>query len=451
MNKKILTVSWLVKKAMSMAKKDPAEYEKLISIGTDKMVKGLVVQLSVNEHQHWPNVFAIRVPGSPENYCQIHSVKYKGKLYGYYTFSFQTTHYRKRITDKYLPITLPEGVKCRTYGNQKPTQCLYHNADGSLANTGTWTGGRRGRPGTPDMYVVLNEETGSFVGDRALRHEVAQHAGQGSVQSNYGFYHAASSKRSEWLRSFECLDGLCDMRKVLKIAAETYRMAARLCEKHKGLSITLFPAAKADGSDVVSRLQATRIGGRNTPRVVLARDETLEPTMCYLPEVVLSWDFDVLPANHSVGQSWGGLIMQIVPHGNPLLDPAGYGAQLARHYRLPVDVPRNFLNSYDVIDKAQVMSRAYHSLPAYDPTVPADQRDGITKYWGWVQHGKEHPYSKEEAKLVVWPKHRDKVRVSGFGEGFGDLFPQEAPVAQTPESISLLLEEQMLIGSLPLC
>ena len=446
-NKKIATASWLAKKAMSLMKRDPEEYERLITGGSEKVLSGTVVKLDCNSHNSTPSYFAIRVKGK-EEYCRVFSVRHKEKLYSFYSFHFTATQYRKRLTDKYLPITLPEGVKCRTYVNSPVTKCLYHNADGSLAMTGVWKGGGRGRPGVPSSHVVLNDETGAFVDDRELVHKVIAGCMNQSVQANYQFFHAASKKRSEWLRSFECMTGMCDMKKVLKIAAETYRMASRMCERHKGLSLTLFPAAMVDKFKVESRLQSVRVSGMGGRQTVLARDENHNPTLCYLPEVVLSWDERFVTSEY--GSAWGGIVMQIVPHGNALLDPIGYGSQLSRHYRTLGDVPRGEpLRA--VTDKSVLLERAYHSLEAYDPATPIENRGGLHRYWGWAAYGEKHVYSEDENKIVLWPKHRDKVRVIGFGTGFDQLFEQEDPVAETPENISLLLEEKLLMGSLPLC
>lgn len=463
--KKIPTYSWLLKKAMSILKKDPAEYLKLVdSEGSTQVLKGFNVFFAMNAHSQHDRGFYLRTPtkaGRAGTYATVHCNTRKGKRYSVWGFSFTTTGYRKRLTDKYLPITLPEGVK--SYFNDKghSTKCIYHNGDGSVAFEGTYAGGRRNRPGDTSEYVVMNDETGMLLSyDEAEKLDVIRR--DEDTQMTTGFFAAASTKRSEWLGSIKRLSdaGLIDARKMLAVAAKAYLVASRFCERYPKVKLALFPAANAGYTaelkmvrpwDQADRLQAYRYRSEFSGAYVLGRNESHNADLWHLPEVLMYWKE---PTFHGSGRpDWSYISMIIPPHGNDLLRPAADRvAPLARFYRQPNQIPfrdiPNGMSQYDCLECA------YHQLFALHDDTPSEHMRMPSKYWETVMTGTKHQYYAEEQRLVNWPRHTDKVHMRYTTDMYDDRkmpFKEHVPLAIKPEDVIAALEERFLLESLPVC
>jgi hypothetical protein len=462
--KKIPTYSWLLKKAMAMLKKDPLEYMKLVdSEGSNQVLRGFNVHFSMNPHSQHDRAFYLRTPvktGRSTPYAAIHCNTRKGKRYSVWSLMFATTQYKKRLTDKYLPITLPNGVK--SYFNDKghETKCIYHNADGSVAFEGQYFGGRRGRSGHTDQYLVLCDETGRMLSrEEIVKMDVGRR--DEDAQLTTGFFAAASHKRSEWLGSIKQLSdaGLVDGKKMLTVAAKTYLAASRFCERYPKVKLALFPAGCAGYTLVntarvgekIDELQAYRYRSDHTPVLVLGRNASHFPDMWHMPEVLMYWK-ETDAGNHGRAQ-WSYISMTIPPHGNDLLRPApDRVAPLARNYRLPNQIPfRDIPNGRTQYD---CLECAYHQLLAFHDDTPSADLSMPSRYWETVMCGFKHQYYAQEQRLVNWSRHTDKVHMRYTTDLYDEKampFKEHAALAIKPDDVILALEERFLLESLPVC
>jgi len=463
--KKIPTYSWLLKKAMSILKKDPAEYLKLVdSEGSTQVLKGFNVFFAMSSHAQYDRGFYLRTQdktGRATTYATVHCNTRKGKRYSVWGFSFKTTQYKKRLTDKYLPITLPDGVKSYFNGTGHHTKCIFHNADGSVAMEGTYTGGRRNKPGDTSEYVVMNDETGMLVPyDEAAKLDIIRK--DEDSQLSTGFFAAASNKRSEWLGSIKQMAdaGLVDARKMLTVAAKTYLAASRFCERYPKVKLALFPAAsggytnsnyKVRPDQPTDRLQAYRYRSEHSAIYVLGRNETHHADLWHLPEVLMYW---TEPSQRANGRAeWSFISMTIPPHGNDLLRPtADRVAPLARFYRQPGQIPFRDIpagkSQYDCLECA------YHQLIAFHDDTPSEHLRIPSRYWETVMTGTKHQYYAEEQRLVNWSRHIDKVDMRYTTDLYDERkmpFREHVPLAIKPDDVILALEERFLLESLPVC
>lgn len=430
MAKTVITYSWLARKAMALHRKDPAEYQKLLDAGSDKILTG--ANLRWYGHQFACNWFEIRVGG--QRWCTIHGAEVGGKFYTHYDPCFTVTQYRKRLVDKYMPFTLPEGVRSHYNNKGGTTPCWFHNVDGSVAWTGNWIGGRRRRTGHPSRLITVCDTTGEFVVDENLSSVVSGNNQQASLMQ-LGWFDQASRNRKEWLASVASMTH-CDTEKVLKVAAQAYLAASRLCERFPKMRMALFPA--------VLGVPPRRHGGFPPEGIILYRqDDVVE--QWGLPEVLVYWLDNT---------QYLALSLTIPPHGCPLLDPTGRAGLLSKTY-MSRSVNHNHWRRDPWPESA---TSACHQLRAYRPDTPEDEKE----YWpgprgSYYSYGKgsedEHSHEKH---LVFWPDHRDKVAVRidavhPTGEEVNLPMPMHSVVAMKPESVLLMFEEKMLIESLPLC
>jgi hypothetical protein len=442
MNKTVLTYSWLMKRTMALFKKDPAEYRALLGGASEKMVRGLRVRMdgpwSCNP------VFSIHPSGKGERYASLTCHMIDGKFYTGYHLHFTTTQYRKRM-DKYLPITLPEGVRSRVNDKGNVTKCIVHNADGSVYCESQFTGGRVRRPGDCSKRLFICDNTGMFAGDDPKTNLIGE-APYSSVNSRtaYGWFPGASRNRNEWLESIKAIPaGMCDHKKMLTVAAKAYLTVARLVQKYPHLRMAMFPADVATDSS----WQQYRAGTDITKRTVMYRSADGTPTLYNLPEVVLYW---MEPHNESAQVGAPRLSITIPPHGNPLMNPVGRAAPCSRTARDQAQARRRF----DDIDIPMGWEQPYHSLLAWKPGVKFSGEP--SRSHRVIQFGQkdEHLDAEQQQAVVIWSQHEDKalVRFECDELDVPDCpFPMDTPIAMRPEDVGLRFEEKFLMESLPLC
>lgn len=433
MAKTVATYSWLMRKAMALHKKDHVEYLKLTGEGTDKLIRGVTIQL--RGHNHYDNKFTIRVGG--KRWCEIYGIKCQGKFYSVYEPYFTTTQYRKRLVEKYMPFSLPDGVRSHYNSLGGRTKCIYHHADGSVAGEGFWGGGRRNRKGQPDRPLRLCDDTGEF----AMQSVPGADFEQYESLMYMGWFEEASRNRKDWLESVRQMP-YCDTSKVLDVAAKAYLAAARMCEKYPKMRMAMFPAGiYQHGHDI--RSQWYQHAGKVS---VLHRDSWGTPTLWYLPEVLVYWE--ELTAE---GPGFVSLSMTIPPHGCELLDPTDKTGVLSRRARTKADAK----DYWNTVPLPLGYECAYHALPSYDPSTPADERVAFsgTNHTTY-RYGEEG--SDREEHMTFWPKHAKKVMVEVRSKHHsdGDIplpLPMDVPLTMKPEEVLLTFEEKMLLESLPLC
>ena len=448
MAKTVLTYTWLAKKAMALLKKDPAEFERLCDLGSDKLAWGATIRWYFGAG----SCSAFGVLAGNREYCQIRGNYRDGKWYTYYSPGFTTTQYKKRLTDKFMPFTLPEGVRSYDNINGNKTTCLLHNADGSLAKTFVWSGGRRSRPGwmkyqTPDgdwsrQPIVICDSDGKAVLDVELSDNLNLQVNNEEAATEMGFFPGAARTRSEWIKSISDMPNV-DNERMMTLAAKSYLMASRLVEKYPAMRLAIFSARPAPTKESVLNY---RFGDEVTPHTVIHRDITGEPTVYIMPAVVLYW-----VKRTGTGNEWSYLTITIPPHGSSLLDPTGFSSYTSGTLRRPGEYP-----GYHSLSVPKFYERAYHSLPAYRDDVKQNDREVIYKHHLPIEYGK--PWygrsSSGDAHLVNWADksmvHKVHVKLTG-GDDHGTPFDTDIPVAMRPDDIALKLEEKFLLDSLPLC
>jgi hypothetical protein len=446
MTKTVLTYSWLARKAMAMHRKDKAEYEKLVAGGSIRLVRGLDIDWNMSHSSH--QSFTLRVGG--RRYCTIYGILRDGKVYSRYELRVSPTTYKKRITDKYLPLTLPEGFRSRQNVRGPSTPCLLHNADGSVAVTTKWTSGRRGRTGEIDSgdELVICDTTGKFCGDSKTVDDLRLDQYYEDNRPMLGWFHSAARNRTEWINSIKAIpEGMCDHVLMGKVAAKAYLTASRMVEKYPHLRLVLFPAIPSKKD--VSSLHDYRHGDENTPRTVMRwteRGPSGTAELYFLPEVYLYWEDGETDESGRV--AWKGLSMTIPPHGNPLLDPTDRAALSGYTRRIPKR------HGWD--DAKQEMP--YHSLLAWKP--------GSTR-WKTVRGGFDknnvgetfdpnftNTFGEQDKELVLWHQHPDMVLVKTECPQRDDCempLPVGYDFAMKPEDVAMRFEEKLLLDSLPLC
>ena len=256
-----------------------------------------------------------------------------------------------------------------------------------------------------------------------------------------GWFEEASRNRKDWLESVRQMP-YCDTSKVLEVSAKAYLAAARMCEKYPKMRMAMFPAGiYQHGHDI--RSQWHQHGGKTA---VLHRDSFGTPTLWYLPEVLVYWD--------EVAEDGPGFVtmsMTIPPHGCELLDPTDKTGVLSRRARTKADA-KDYWNS---VPLPLAYECAYHTLPSYDPSTPADERVPFSGTQYTTYHYGEDGHDREEY-MTFWPKHTNKVmvKVASKHHSDGDIplpLPMDVPLTMKPEEVLLTFEEKMLLESLPLC
>lgn len=436
MAKTVVTYSWLARKAMSLFKRDRNEYELLVTTdGSSKLIRGAKVQWK----NHSSHVQDFRIIVGGRTWARLFGVRVGGKFYTQYETRFTATQYRKRLADKYMPFTLPDGARCYTNPSGGRTKCIYHNADGSVACEGYWQGGRRNRPGEADRPMLICDDTGEFVKEVMDDRMMNQYY---PSLMYLGWFEEASRSRREWIESIRQMPH-CDTNKVLEVAAKAYLAAARLCEKYPKMRLAMFPAAPYSEESGM-RGHDCRHGDSVA---VLARTANGVPTRWYLPEVIAYWEEDKVDE-----PAYAALSMVVPPHGCPLLDPTGRCGVLSKRV-----IPAAPLDYFSRVPVPQGYECAYHAVQAYDPSTPVDEREPFSPaspyYWAY---GVGEDRNEHEKWMANWLKHRNKVAVQIVAPHLNEHevslpLPIRVPIAMKPEDVLLAFEEKMLLESLPLC
>jgi hypothetical protein len=444
--KKIPTFSWLCRKAAQLLSKDKGAYDALRKEGiADKMLKGVIVRMQLQDGGG-ANTFSIKSIAEGKLYCSISGNRFKGEFYTLYIPEFTTTQYRKRV-HKYLPWSLPEGVKSEKY-----TPCVYFNADGTEACRGQWYGGRRNRSGRPDReWMVIRDRDGKFMDS----HESGEDKGLGEnwnwnnpTDLWQGFLPGSVMSKMDWYASMVPPEPLWDANKMRLLAAKVHSEAIKISKKYPHMKVALYPAAtwaKVSNLFYADPLRINRFGGDARPPTVVGRDQDGEAIMWTLPELVLYWTTSIKGYHHDVHQPrWMRVV--IPPAGSESLNQRGDSC-LSRSYR---DGPRANSVHYirEVTMGASSPESAYHNLACV-------QR----QYWGAIDlnsHSRRryHRYSlgqhpiddkmhdwSDQSMVVVYDNWADEQ------EGYKYL----DPYAAKPEGLFSRIEEKELIDSLPLC
>lgn len=445
--KTVLTYSWLARKAMAMFRKDKDEYLKLVGEeGSEKLVRGFCVWWHINTGL--VQSFDLRDKRGGKVYCRMTAVIRDGKAYTNYEMKFGPTTYKKRLTDKYMPITLPQGVRSRYNNLSQYTKCIIHNADGSVAKETLWVGGRRGRTGSleGDDSLVICDTTGQYVGDNAkLVNDLELDSHYENMKCGLGWFDAACQTRTEWMESIRSIpEGMVDHKAMGTVAAKAYLHSSRLVAKYPHVRMALFPAAKRNENDKASWINDYRHSSDHTPLTVMGHDEsTRKAVLWYLPEVLLYWRDE--HAKRFDAPVYVRISMRIPPYGNPLMDPTGHASPLSRTVRNKEDI-----RWYHQVSKSEAcLEMPYHSLRAWKK-----ESDGYGfDFEGGIKAYSPDTLSDHEKKMVMWHETKDLVFVQAECEARDAECPLEfnKPVGMKPEDLALLFEEKLLLDSLPLC
>ena len=437
--KTVLTYSWLARKAMAMFRKDKDEYWKLThGEGSEKLVRGFNVRWNINGASLIQS-FDLRDAKGGRLYCRMTAVIRSEKVYTYYQLKFGPTTYRKRLTDKYMPVTLPQGVRSRHNNLGHYTKCVIHNADGSVAKETKWVGGRRGKSGSldNDESLVICDSTGQYVGDNAkLVEELQLDAQYENMKCGLGWFDAACQTRTEWMESIRSIpDGLVDHKKMGTVAAKAYLHASRLVTKYPHVRMALFPAVRYHEKGKESDFQSHRHGGDHAPMTVMAHDEASGKAVVWLlPEVLLYWrDEDAKRFDVPV---YVRISMRIPPYGNPLMDPTGHASPLSHTVRNRQDIRRWHCGASDSI----ALEMPYHSLRAWK-----NQSCGSSygfNYEGGTKKFSLDTLSNDEKQMVMWHEHSDLVFVEADCEADDAECPVELgkPIGMKPEDLALMFD-----------
>jgi hypothetical protein len=332
------------------------------------------------------------------------------------------------------------------------TQCLFHNANGSVAETLKWSGGRRSRTGRMkyrgadgEWYrreIVICDTDGKAVLNPDLPEELELERTDEEAMTEMGFFPGASRTRSEWLKSISDMP-FVDNQRMLTLAAKSYLMANKLSVKYPSMRMAIFPARPAPEHESVFDF---RFGYDTTPHTVIHRDENGEPTMYVLPAVVLYW-----AKRNRGGNEWSYLTVTIPPHGSEQLDPVGHSSYRSGTIRRPTDN-----RGYSRLETPKFYERAYHSIPAFRDDVKPDERETFAKHHIPILYG-DPVWGAEnsiDSRLVNWADkssvHKVHVKLTG-SDDHGTPFDNDNAVAMRPDDIALKLEEKFLLDSLPLC
>ncbi len=478
--KRIPTFSWVLRRAEALLRKDPAEYGKLRGGTSDKFLKGCISRLDLGESN--ASVFLTLYTPQGRKYATLHGVRHKGELYTVYHPQWFATTYRKRM-HRFLPVSLPQGVK-----PTGQTECIYFNADGTVAMKGFWHGGRRGRAGSPcEEYMVIRDRDGKFVKrdemkplqDRSLYNMVEFHRASNPVDLWHDFLPGTCHSKLDWYSSMavpkvphfqtkwasgqaevtELPGPLWDEQKMKTLAARVHSEALRVSKQYPHIKIALYPMAVCTDGDpkelghhdpVTLTRFSQRHGDASRDGYVLGRDKDDEPIRYYLPELVAYW---TLPGDKVGGHfqveaaRWIRVVIPPVGCESLLMGPDKTSA-FCKFYRWGrTKYPSNYTNT--VVGGRSALERAYHQLVAgADNTW---QRKSIRHFLNggrsYHRHGEHtadkviHDWSEKKSVAVVWDNSPDRVEV----------WSAQDPYVSRPEDIFKSIEEKELMDSLPLC
>lgn len=319
-----------------------------------------------------------------------------------------------------------------------------------------------------------------------------------SFQEFSGQHEYACETRTQWLKSIAeaCNAGLMDLHKVLPLAARMWNAAYQFCRDNSAkrayfLAYPLAPKKQGvDGRGSQGEYPWAVLRWNGGQWLDLNGKKELAPLnldyveQYYLPHIVIKFESGERPNTvyrHLINvpcslRDPSHITMTLPPHGNPLLHAQDhYGALDGRVYpamsrmRGERDWSNQDVNTNSVTHNPESivrhLERAYHALPIVKPSDDADWRYmhncGLHGRWG--NANKTWAASQADGgRAERWQDHEDCVHVrTDFDdkEGNGIYNPrgvmaamdlQGVGFAATPESAVGMVEESVLIDSLPL-
>ena len=304
--KTIWTYTKLAQRAMRMAANYSDEFALLRSAkGSNQFIKGLRVKWNAGARRSCFEFHGLRKSRKTQEVttCHLATVygnKRDGKMYTYWEFGLRSTTYRKREVGKYLPISLPNGVRSDHY-----THCDYHRVDGTIAMTGLWHGKSRGLNGEPDIPVCHQDETGELV-PKSFVESMKLDCHYQSAWYDLGWHPDAAKTRREWIEAIHAMPA-AEGQAAVDQAHSACKMAMELTAEYPDIRMFLIPPEKLDGSR-----KATV--GRFSPNGRRDRFVTFSGNGdWYLPRVVLYWFND----QQSDGESnWTSVDLVVPPYSS---------------------------------------------------------------------------------------------------------------------------------------
>jgi hypothetical protein len=466
--KKIPTMTWLLRRAETLYRKDPAEYKKLRNDGSDKFLKGCLTKMALQD-TNYCTTFQLMSPGKSDAYAQITGAKVGEEFYTHYHLYFTTTQYRKRM-HKYLPVSMPVWVKAGLN-----TTATYHNADGSVARVGRWHGGKPRRKGGPDCAgLVIRDRDGKFmdsVQDFSGVQNILQnsHASQ-PIDLMHGFLPGTCLSKIDWYASmvppewdnhdvwpvmkgsdvggtaYKIAEPVWDKDRMRALATRVHADAIKMTKQFPYLKVALYPGKTFTGAHEVERI---RFGGSVRMDVVVGRNDQADPLFYRLPELVLHWIEPSKNTAHKMHPEPRWIRVVIPPAGSRQLMSDGYSA-FSADYLWGKSMDSNRYRR-EVFDRKRPLARAFRQLPCYRlGMLPNNSLRSATRMKmlgghayakGEVESEKDlHDWSDSQSVVMVW-------ELSDHSQTFGY---DEARVMK-PEGIFNSIEERELVNSLPLC
>lgn len=463
--KKIPTFSWLVRKADQFYRKNRDEYLKLRTSGSDKFLRGCIVQLWCPEHGG-TFAFHIKSPaGGMQTYATIDSRFEKGEFYTRYMIHATATRYRKRM-HKWLPISLPDGIKAGV-----TTPAVYFNADGTVAKQGHWYGARRGRSGDPsEQFLVIRDSDGKFIpwgrDPSGQDHVGFRFHPQEPTDLHHGFIPGTVESKLEWYKSMVppefanhdfVKDGkafvakpvdkpLWNADRVKLLAAKVHSEALRLTKAYPHIKIAMFPGCLflTDSKYFAEDFRMSRFGG-NRSTVVVGFSEHGHPLLWNLPELVIYWVADKKDTQYKASDEARYIRVVFPPVGCPQLERRNNESYMTTTYRWGL---KNSLRELQRYTSSHAIERAYHQLKCLKIGAKADgtlwsqsRRPSVgSKYPDHPCDGLLHNWDESQSVVMVW-------EFSQMDNGYRSI----EPLAAKPEGIFSQIEERELIDCLPLC
>lgn len=402
--RQIVTFTSLVQRVEDLRKRDFGSWERLVNgVGTRQLLPKAKVRFSPSDGR-----FEICSDGSVGGTVVLMGMKRDGRWITMYWPHVTPTKFPRFVFDTYTPI---EFVGGKPMGRVKSsaTAVRLHDLRGSVVSTHWVPGRRRGGIGRLNNSVLIDDATGLFADARFARTDFADQA-----ELSLPYLPLASNSVKEWLASMDEVPG-ANAAVMKDLGMRCLKVAARLCGKHEGMKVRAFPAHKG-----------------NVPCWTHGQRVWMEGSGWFLPEVLLFWhDWTSdhgTPAHVSVS-------FQIPPHGRPDMD---YTRGPAPHW---------CLDHFD--DQAET----YNYLYAKSPDVSWAAWGRRSACWR-TRYADLDSRGQEAARLYAhWSELPDCVRITRRCKmkRFPRVLVKDTPAAMRPEDFGALLEESVLMSSLPVC
>jgi hypothetical protein len=410
----VLTYSKLVKHAMKLRSQSPGHFKALCENGTTSLIPGLKITWSLGRNDARFKVDVEVKKGKDKGefarFMQVYGNKRHGRWYSYYTFDFLTTEFRSSWMNRWTPVSLPLGVASASRNHGGRTPMLYFGPNG-VPDTENyeWQGGKRGMQGGPVTPLVVDDETGEKVGGLKVGQlglDRTNECGPGDL----GFYPTAIEDRREWVESVKQIPGI-DQRTCMEAAVRTLKCGVEITRDYPGVGMFLFKAEQGPRDEY------------------LPNDEyrTQADGVYLAPELVLYWSEGRGPYGDA---KWTFLTMTVPPHGSEGMDPTGKVSPVTRR-------------------SCTTERHSYQNFVCRLPETNGDRHCRVQSS-NTMKYGADHYCKELEQSLVFWPDHKDKVMVYIRGDVPSPL-PHSDYLAMQPQHVQSLLNEKMLLESLPLC